>query len=162
MSDPPSNIDELYRNVSDIYSRDEFERLIDEKKERYAGFFNEKAIAKLIVTEEGRNESVIDDIQDVEPGDTYTLEGEIIDLGKLHTFEKDDGEGRVRNVRIDDGTGTIKVVFWDEETERVDEEFDIGTRLRVINGHVQDKGYGKQISGGKWGEVKVIGKGKKD
>ncbi len=162
MSESTSEIDELYQKVSDIYSRDEFEEMIDEKKEKYDDFFNERAIAKMIMTEEGRNESALTQIGEVEPGETYTLEGEIIDLGTLRTFEKDSGEGRVRNVRIDDGTGTIKVVFWDEDTERVEEEFEIDTRLKVINGRVEDKGYGKQISAGKWGEVVVVGEGKKD
>lgn len=149
-------VDELYEMVSDLYSRDEFDENIQKKKEEFHDFFDREALAYMIVAEEGRNEEAIDDIKNVEPGDECTVEGEIVDLGTLRTFENENGEGSVRNVRIDDGTGSIKVVFWNEETERIEDEFETGTKIRVANGYAQDKGYGKQVSTGKWGEVKVI------
>ncbi|MEF8873741.1 MAG: OB-fold nucleic acid binding domain-containing protein [Candidatus Thermoplasmatota archaeon] len=149
-------VDELYEMVSDLYSRDEFEEKIQKKKEQFDDLFDEEALAYMIVAEEDRNEEAIDEIKEVEPGDECTVEGEIVDLGTLRTFENENGQGSVRNVRIDDGTGSIKVVFWNEETERIEDEFETGMNIRVANGYVQDKGYGKQISTGKWGEVKVL------
>jgi len=154
-------VDELYEMVSDLYQRDEFDEKIQKRKEKFHGLFDEEALAYMLVAEEDRNKEAIDDIKDISAGDECTVEGEIIDLGTLRTFENDNGQGRVRNIRIDDGTGCIKVVFWNDETERVEEEFEKGTKIRVANGYVQDKGYGKQISTGKWGEVDVI-EGKKD
>jgi len=155
-------LDEFYQLVSDLYSEDEFKKEIERKKKEFDHFFDEETLAHLIVAEEGRNESAIYDIVEVKPGDEATIQGKIIDLGSLRTFQNDKGEGRVRNVRIDDGTGTIKVVFWNEDTERVEEEFDVGEEIKVINGYVQDRGYGKQISGGKWGEIRIVEKNKKD
>ncbi|MBS3816134.1 MAG: hypothetical protein KGY76_01060 [Candidatus Thermoplasmatota archaeon] len=151
-----SRVKELYQLVSDIYSEDEFEETLEEKRDEFDGYFDDEALAHIIVAEEGRNEEAIDDIKDVEVGEECTVEGEIIDLGTLRTFENEDGEGKVRNVRIDDGTGTIKVVFWNEETEMVKEEFELGTKIRVINGYVQDKGYGKQLTTGRGGEIEVM------
>ncbi len=157
-----STIDEFYERVSDLYSRDEFKEKIQEKKDKFDHFFDKETLAHMVVAEKGRNESAIRDIGEIEAGEEATVQGEIIDLGSLRTFQNDDGEGKVRNVRIDDGTGTIKVVFWDEETERVEEDFELGLELRVVNGYVQDKGYGKQISAGKWGEIRLIEESKKD
>ena len=157
-----STVDELYKKVSDIHSKGDFEEKIQMKKKEFGNFFDEKTLAYMIVAEEGRNESAVHDISQIEPGEEATIQGKIIDLGSLRTFKNKSGGGRVRNVRIDDGTGTIKVVFWDEETDRVEEEFEIGSEIKVINGYVQDKGYGKQISAGRWGEICLVEKSKKD
>lgn len=157
-----AKIEEWYEKISDIYSIDEFENKIEEKKKKYNDLFEEATLAHMIAAEEGRNECVIDDIADIEPGKEATIEGKIIDLGSLRKFENAKGRGMVRNVRIDDGTGTIKVVFWDEDTERVKDEFEIGRKLKVVNGYAQDRGYGIQISAGKWGEVRLVEESKKD
>ncbi len=146
------SITEYYEKVDDIYSLEEFENLLEKKRNKYDDFLDEEALAYMIIAEHGRNKDAIDEINDIEPGDEATIKGEIVDLGQLHTFNSKNGEGKVRNVRIDDGTGSVKVVFWNEETERV-EDFEFGSKLKVINGYVQDRGYGLQISPGKWGEV---------
>ncbi|MFW6195881.1 MAG: OB-fold nucleic acid binding domain-containing protein [Thermoplasmatota archaeon] len=146
------SIEDYYRKVEDIFSLQEFEDLIEEKKKKYEDFLDQEALAHIIIAEHGRNNDALDDIKDIEAGDETTIKGEIVDLGQLRTFNSKNGEGKVRNVRIDDGTGSVKIVFWNEETERV-KKFEIGMELKVINGYVQDKGYGLQISPGKWGEV---------
>ncbi len=155
------HLEDLYGKLSDLYSKEEFYQEIEKRKEEFNDLLDEEALAYLIVAEEDRNEEALDDIESVGPGDECTVEGEVVDLGVLRTFENKNGQGRVRNVRIDDGTGSIKVVFWNEETDRIEDEFETGTVIRVANGYVQDRGYGKQISAGKWGEVKVIDR-KKD
>ncbi len=146
------SIEEYYQKVEDIYSIEEFEDHIEDKRKKYDDFLDDEALAYMVVAEHGRNTDAMDHIRDIEPGEEATIKGEIVDLGQLRTFDSKNGEGRVRNVRIDDGTGSIKVVFWNEETERV-MDFEIGMKLKVINGYVQDRGYGLQISPGKWGEV---------
>lgn len=151
-----TSIEELYKKVSDIYTEDEFEEKIDQRRKEFDDLFDDEALAYLLVAEEGRNDEAIDKIKEVEIGEQCTVEGKIVDLGDLRTFKSENGEGRVRNVRIDDGTGSIKLVLWDEDTEMVEDQFEVGTNIRVANGYVQDKGYGKQISIGKWGEVRVL------
>jgi len=147
-------VEEWYEKVSDTFTEDEFKEEIDKREEDVNKLFSRSVIARMIAVEEGKRESGVTEIKDAETDASATIEGEIVDLGNTHTFEKSNGEGKVRNVTIDDGTDTIKVVFWDEETERVEEEFELGDMLQVINGYIQDKGYGKQISEGKWGEIK--------
>ncbi len=149
------SLDELYSRVDDLYDREGFEDKVHEKEEEYEGLFDEEAIAHLIVAEHDRNDSNMEDICDVEPGEEATIEGRVINLGQLRTFEKDDREGRVRNIRLDDGTGSIKLVLWDEDTEMAGEEIKTGDELRIINGYIQDRGYGLQIQTGKWGQIEL-------
>lgn len=146
------SIQEYYKKVDDIYTLQEFEDHIDKKREEYDDFLDEEALAYIIVAEHGRNDEAVDEIKDIEPGEEATVKGEIVDLGQERSFNTKNGQGKVRNVRIDDGTGSVKIVFWNEETDRV-KDFELGMKLKVINGYVQDRGYGLQISPGKWGEV---------
>lgn len=148
--------DDFYELVDDIYSRDEFEEIIEKKDRKYDGLFTRDVLAHLIVAENGRNRSMIKDIKELEAGEEATIEGKVVDLGSLRRFNKNGNEGKVRNVRIDDGTGTIKLVLWNEETDRVGDDITRDTELKIINGYVQDRGYGLQIQAGKWGEVRVI------
>ncbi|MFW6040337.1 MAG: OB-fold nucleic acid binding domain-containing protein [Thermoplasmatota archaeon] len=148
--------EELFALVDDIYSKEEFTDLILEKEKEFDGLLSKDTIAHLIVAKNNRNTKVIKNISDLEIGQTATIEGKVLDIGKLVDFNKNGNSGRVRNVRIDDGTGSINVVFWDGDTERIGNEIKKGCDIKVINGYVQNKGYGLQIQTGKWGEVRVI------
>ncbi|MFO7990891.1 MAG: OB-fold nucleic acid binding domain-containing protein [Thermoplasmata archaeon] len=148
--------EERYQFVEDLLSEEEFLDRIKEERERYNGLLNDDALALKIVSEYGRNQDSISKIRDLKPKEEATIQGKIIDLGRLRTFTTKRGrKGSVRNIRIDDGTGSVKVVFWNEETKRVEDEMDIGTEIKVIHGYTQDRGYGLQVSAGKWGEIIV-------
>ena len=129
--------DDLYERVDDIYSEDEFLQKVESREKEYGGLLSKEVIAHLIVAEEGRNEEGTKDIAELEPGDEATIEGKVVDLGKLRKFDKNGKEGKVRNVRIDDGTGSIKLVLWDEETEMVGNDIDLNENIEVINGYIQ-------------------------
>lgn len=141
-----------YELVEDIYSWDEFLERIEEIDHETDGLFEKPTIAHMIVAEHGRNTSSVSKIGELKAGQEATITGKIVDLGSLKTFSSKRGDGKVRNVRIDDGTGSVKIVLWNEETDLVDDMI-LGQTLRVINGYVQDRGYGMQVSKGKWGEV---------
>ncbi len=149
------DIEELHEMVDDIYSLEEFKELILERQERYDNLFDMETAGMMLVSEQGRYDSMIKDICELEVGEEATISAKVVDLGKIRTFDRSGNSGRVRNVRLDDGTASVKLVLWDEETERVGDEIVHGSSLKVINGYVQDKGYGLQIQPGKWGEVKV-------
>ncbi len=148
-----SSVEELYDLVDDIYDKDEFLQIISDERETYGGLFNDELIAHLIVAKEGRNMGNRTDIGNIRPGKSATINGKVTDLGILRTFKRGSGEGKVRNVRIDDGTGSVKLVLWDNETDMVGDEICMNTRLTIVNGVVQDRGYGLQISPGKWGLI---------
>lgn len=155
-------VDELYSKVSDIFEEGEFREEIEGRSEHYNGLFDDETIARLILAEEGRDENYRTDIADLEPGKEASISGEVVDLGDLRTFDRDNGEGKVRNVRIDDGTGSIKLVLWDDKTDLVGDEIELGSQIQIFNGYIQDKGYGLQVQPGKWGEMKVDEKSEKD
>lgn len=148
-------IEELHEMVDDMCSLEEFKELIIEQQEEYDDLFDMETVGMMLVSERGRYDSMIKDICDLKNGEEATVSGDVIDLGKLRTFNRNGRTGKVRNVRIDDGTASVKIVLWDEETERVGNDIEHGSSIKVINGFVQDKGYGLQIQPGKWGEIKV-------
>ncbi len=147
-------IDEYHELVEDIYEKDEFVEEIQRRYEENAGYFKESTIAHMIVVEHDRDSDVVSKIKDLKQGNAATIEGKIVDLGTLRTFDSKRGSGKVRNVRIDDGSGSVKIVLWNDETDIVD-SMEIGQDVRVINGYVQDKGYGLQISTGRWGKISL-------
>ena len=46
------------------------------------------------------------------------------------TFERDDGEGLVRNIEIADDTGSVVVVLWNDDARK---EFELGQALKIQN-----------------------------
>ncbi len=157
-----TTVEEHYESVKDIYDKEDFLSEIKLKGEKYGGLFNDDLVAHIIVAEEGRNESSITDTCDLRPGEAATVTGRVVDLGVLRTFQRKGGQGKVRNVRIDDDKGSVKLVFWDDDTERVGDDIVMGCKVTIVNGYVQDRGYGLQISTGKWGMITVNDGGEKD
>ncbi len=147
-----NSVDDYYELVDDIYEKKDFLGEIEERYDENDGLFKKSTIAHMIAVEQGRDKKSIAKIGEIKPGEEATLVGKIVDLGTLKTFKSKGKDGKVRNVRIDDGHGSIKLVLWNEQTDMV-KEMKKGQRIRVINGYVQDRGYGLQISTGKWGEV---------
>ncbi len=150
-----SSVREFYDLVDDLYEKDEFLDIIESRRSDYGDLFSDELIANLVVAENGRSTGNKTDICDIIPGESATINGKVIDLGVLRKFSKGGGEGRVRNVRVDDGTGSVKLVLWDDETSRVGKDIVIGTEMTIVNGTVQDRGYGLQISPGKWGLIEL-------
>ena len=71
------------------------------------------------------------DICDVEEDETdKILIGRVIDVYEVRNFERDNGEGFVRNIEIADDTGSIIVVLWNEDAKR---EFEIGQPIKLQN-----------------------------
>ena len=152
------DIEELHEMVEDIYSLEEFKELIIERQKRYDDLLDMETIGMMLVSEQGRYDSMIKEISELKNGDEATISAKVVDLGRLRTFNRKNGNsGKVRNVRLDDGTASVKLVLWDEETDLVGDKIEQGSSIKVINGYVQDKGYGLQIQPGKWGEVRVDG-----
>ena len=56
--------------------------------------------------------------------------GRVIEMFDVRTFERDNGEGQVRNIEIADDTGSIIVVLWNDDANR---EFEIGQAIKLQN-----------------------------
>ncbi len=157
-----SSVDECYHLVKDIMDREGFLDKIEEGRERYGDLLDQELLARLIVAGEGRNEDPAKKIGELRTGESATVTGMVVDLGVLRTFKRGAAKGRVRNLRVDDGTGSVKLVLWDDDADRVGDDIVEGCTVTVVNGYVQDRGYGLQISPGKWGMVNLEMDGEKD
>lgn len=82
-------------------------------------------------------------IADVEMDETHDIMGVVRSVEDIHEFEKDDGTGQVRNIRIQDRTGDLRIALWGEHA---DNNFDIGDYVHILNADIED-GYHDTLEG---------------
>jgi len=70
-------------------------------------------------------------------------------------FSKFGSTGKVCNAKAKDETGEISVTLWNEQIDLVK----IGDKVQIINGYVSEYQGEMQLSTGKFGQLKVLGKG---
>ena len=70
----------------------------------------------------------IDEIEEDE--NDKIIIGRVIEIFEPRTFERDDGEGQVRNIEIADDTGSVIVVLWNDDAKK---EFELGQAIKVQN-----------------------------
>jgi replication factor A1 len=74
-----------------------------------------------------------DNINDVLPGKSYSVQGRVLEIGELREFARDDGtQNTVSNIELEDDTGKIRVSLWGEHAEIVN-SLQIGMTVRVID-----------------------------
>ncbi len=113
-------ISEIYRQVSDRISIEDFESRINEKVSIMGGLCDPLTAAMLVAHELGANE-ILTKIKDIRPeSGAVTFIGKVIDISDTREFSRSDGStGRVASLTLGDDTGIIKVVLWDEATDLV-------------------------------------------
>lgn len=73
-------------------------------------------------------------------------------ISKDNPKEVKNGELKVCNFIIKDETGEINLVLWNEDIKRVN----IGDRIKIINGYVNEFQGIKQLTPGRFGSLEVI------
>ncbi|MBD3405788.1 MAG: hypothetical protein GF411_06620 [Candidatus Lokiarchaeota archaeon] len=65
------------------------------------------------------------------------LEGKVVRIFDITTFDREGSEGRVQNIIVADDTGTIRVTFWNDDVDKITgiEEGDV---IRVLHGYVKE------------------------
>lgn len=77
------------------------------------------------------------DISDIVPGESYSVQGKVSDLGELREFEREDGtESVVAGLELTDETGSIKVTLWGEQAY-VLEDLDIDSEIQIIDAYAR-------------------------
>lgn len=77
------------------------------------------------------------DITDIVPGESYSVQGKISEIGELREFEREDGtENVVANLRLKDDTGSIRLTLWGEQAYVI-EDLDIDSEIQIINGYAK-------------------------
>jgi len=74
-------------------------------------------------------------IADIIPGENYSVQGKVSEIGELREFEREDGtENVVANLQIKDETGSIRLTLWGEQAYVI-EDLDIDSEIQVINAY---------------------------
>lgn len=151
------NVDQLYEDVKDLITKNEFEKKIKNGKKEYDDILDENTLALLIVDELGRNKQDVSKIAVLEPGVECTVFGKVASIGESRSFKRKNGSlGWVVNLELTDGTGTCGLALWDKDVDLVKNKIiQEGTNIRVVNGYVKDGFNGLEINVGKWSLLEV-------
>ncbi|MGB9941274.1 OB-fold nucleic acid binding domain-containing protein [Methanosarcina sp.] len=77
------------------------------------------------------------DIANIVPGESYSVQGKVSEVGELREFEREDGtENVVANLRLKDETGSIKLTLWGEQAYVI-EDLDIDSEIQIINAYAK-------------------------
>ena len=148
--------DQLYELVSDLKTKSEFDKAIQERSQECDGLLDEDTIALLLVDELGRNNEVITKISDMKPDTDCTIVGKITNIQESKKFKKKNGSsGEVVNLEITDETGTCGLVLWNDDVKLLDNGITKGTTVKIINGYTKDGFSGLEINLGRWGLLQV-------
>ncbi len=151
----------LYERLLETISENELKERIDEKIQSVGGLLSEEGALLLIAGELGITfEEVPKEkkhffISDINEGMQHVdISGRIMRIFDVNTFQRKTGtEGRVQNIVIADKTGSIRIVFWDDQIDKL-KQFKRGDVVTVRNGYLR-KGLNNEleISLGKEGVI---------
>lgn len=88
----------------------------------------------------------------VKPGmKSLDLDLKVLEKEDPHSFESEEGEGRVATAICEDDSGEVKVSLWNEDIEKIE----VGDKIRIENGYSRLFKNEVYVSAGKYGELKV-------
>ena len=148
---------ELYQQIKDIKSKEDFQKDIDRIKKEYDELFDDETSALLIVDELGRNKENILKIKDLKPGIDSTIFGNITKINQSRNFNRKNGStGRVVNLELTDETGSCGLALWDKDVQLVkNKKIKKGTNIKIINGYVKEGFNGTEINVGRWSIIEI-------
>lgn len=77
------------------------------------------------------------DIADIVPGESYSVQGKVSEIGELREFEREDGtENVVANLQLEDETGSIRLTLWGEQAYII-EDLDIDSEIQIIDAYAK-------------------------
>jgi replication factor A1 len=76
-------------------------------------------------------------IADIIPGESYSVQGKVSEMGELKEFEREDGtDSVVANLEIKDETGSIRLTLWGDQAYVI-EDLDIDSEIQIIDGYAK-------------------------
>ena len=76
-------------------------------------------------------------IADIIPGESYSVQGKVSEMGELREFEREDGtDSVVANLEIKDETGSIRLTLWGDQAYVI-EDLDIDSEIQIIDGYAK-------------------------
>lgn len=77
------------------------------------------------------------DIADIVPGESYSVQGKVSEMGEVREFEREDGtENVVASLQLEDETGSIRLTLWGEQAYII-EDLDIDSEIQIINAYAK-------------------------
>jgi replication factor A1 len=149
--------EQLYNQIKDLKTEQEFKTEINELQKEYDDLFDEDTAALLIVDELGRNKENILKIADLESKTECTVFGKISRIDSSRTFNRKNGtKGRVINLELTDESGKCGLALWDKDVELVkNKNIQVGTNIKIINGYTKDGFRGIEINAGRWSIIEI-------
>jgi replication factor A1 len=80
------------------------------------------------------------------------VEVEIVSVGEVREFQKFGRSGRVATAVVKDDSGEMNLTLWNEDIDKVD----IGTKVKVENGYVNEFQGEAQLTAGKFGKLIIL------
>lgn len=153
-------IDDIVEKISAAsnISKDEVNRLIDEKLVELSGLISEEGAAYLVAKElnvELRRKEERLNISSLTPGMMNAdVTGKITRMFPVRHFKTDRAEGRVMSIIIADSTGSVRLSLWNDEIDKL-EGLQVGDTVNV-RGYIKDNsGQPEMRLGRKGGIAKV-------
>jgi len=108
-------VEEVYRQVADRISPEEFMLRVEEKVALMAGLCDSRTAAMLVARDLGTAE-VLTKIGSIRPETGNVIfQGRVVSISAVREFSRSDGStGRVANMVLADETGSVRVALWDE------------------------------------------------
>jgi replication factor A1 len=149
--------DQLYEEIKDLKTKNEFEKEISKIKKDNDDLFDDDTASLFLVDKLGRNNENICKLSDIEHGMECTVYGKIIDIHSSKRFSRKNGtKGRVINLELSDGSGVCRLVLWDKDVDLVEKgKIKNGTNVKVINGYIKDGFSGMEINVGRFGLLEI-------
>lgn len=134
----------LYERLLESIPEAELRERIDKKIQSVGGLLSEEGALLLIAgelgleIEESQKEKKHFFISDINEGMQHVdISGRIMRIFDVNTFQRKTGiEGRVQNIVIADKTGSIRIVFWDDQIEKI-KQFKRGDIITIRNGYLR-------------------------
>ena len=151
---------QLYEDIKDLMTEDEFESEIRKRAKEYDGLLSEDAISYLIVDELGKKVVPGTTISKIENGDNVSLTVKVEEIGEIREFTKKDGTpGRVANITVSNDTGSCRFTLWNKDVDALtNNKIHVGSRIKIVNGYVKISNFGTEISVGRWGMFSIENK----
>ncbi|MCD6194314.1 MAG: hypothetical protein J7L26_12755 [Candidatus Aminicenantes bacterium] len=162
-------IEEIIKIVTSVkpeISREEFLKIIKQKKRELGNYFTDKAIARIIASELGvkipeeKNEKFEISIKNIIAGlNDVTVSGRITSIYPTQTFRRGlDKEGRIARLVLSDDTGEIDIVLWNEKADLIEKGIlKKGQKIRISHGYTRESFRGGiELHVGENGEIEIL------
>ncbi|MDO5843685.1 MAG: hypothetical protein Q4Q53_00880 [Methanocorpusculum sp.] len=122
-----------YALVSDLMSKEEFDKRVEDKVESLGGVIDETTAAMIVVDELGRSHIKIGDIPQAQT-QIVSFFGKVLEVSEPREFsrgENEEDKGIVSHIVLGDPTGTVKLTLWDSLAGAV-AELPLGSVVEAI------------------------------